>query len=86
MPGDTNLSPHLQIDVSDAGVQASTHEKVIDEVSGHTHRLSGDDGGIVHEERNKPTPEHSDGHEVTEVVNDAGQAENFEVVQAGGGE
>lgn len=86
VPWDADLSPHLQVDVSDAGVQASTHEKVINEVSRHAHRLSGNDGGKVHEERNRPTPKHSDGHKVAEVVDDAGQTEYFEVVQAGSGE
>ena len=72
MPGDANLSPHLQIDVSDTRVQASTHEKVIDEVSGHSHWFAGNNGSEVYEERNKPTPEHGDSHKVAEVVDDAG--------------
>lgn len=72
VPRDANLGPHLQVDVSDAGVQTSTHEKVVDEIPGHTHGFTGNDGGKVHEERNEPTPEHSDSHKVTKVVDDAG--------------
>ena len=72
MPGDADLSPHLQVDFSDAGVQASTHKKVVNEVPGHAHRFSRNNGGKVHEECHKPTPEHSDGHKVAEVVDDAG--------------
>ena len=86
VPRDADFSPHLQVDVSDTGVQASTHENVVNETSGHTNGLSGNDGGKVHEERDKPAPEHSDGHKVAEVVDDAGQAEDVEVVQAGSGE
>jgi len=86
VPGNADLSPHLQVDVPNAGIQASTHEKVINEASRHTHGLSSNDSCKVHEERDKPTPEHSDSHEVAEVVDDTGQTENVEVVQAGGGE
>jgi len=86
VPGDADLSPHLQVDVSNTGVQASTHENVVNKTSRHTNGFSGNEGGKVHEERNKPTPKHCDGHEVAKVVDDAGQAEDVEVVQAGGGE
>ena len=80
MPGDANLSPHLQVDISDAGIQASAHEKIVNETPRHTDGLSSNDGCKVHEKRDKPTPEHSDGHKVAEIVDDTGQAENIEIV------
>lgn len=86
MPWDADLGPHLQVDVSNAGVQASPHEEIVDEASGHTHGLSSNDGRKVHEERDKPAPEHGDGHKMAEVVDNTGQAENVEIVQASGGE
>ena len=72
MPGDANIGPHLHVDFSDAGVQASAHENVIEEVSGHADGFSGNDRGKVREEWQRPTPKHGDGHEVAEVVDDAG--------------
>ena len=86
MPGDADLSPHLQVDVSNAGIQASAHEKVIDKASRHAHGLSSNDSCKVHEERDGPTPEHGDGHKVAEVVDDAGKTEDVKVVQACGSE
>lgn len=86
MPGDADLSPHLQVDVSNAGIQASAHEQVINEAPRHTDGLSGNDSCKVHEERDEPTPEHSDGHKVAEVVDDAGKTEDVKVMQSGGSE
>ena len=80
VPRDADLGPHFQVDISDAGIQAGAHKKVINEAPGHTHRFSGDNGGKVHEVGHKPTPKHSNGHEVAEVVDDTGQAEDVEVV------
>ena len=60
------------IDSSDARVQGSAHEKVVDEVSRHSHGFASNSGSEVYEERNEPTPENSDSRKVAEVVDDAG--------------
>lgn len=85
-PRDADLEPHLEVDGANAGIQACAHEDVVDETSGHTNLVPCGDGDEVHEEGHTEANDHGDSHEVTEVVDDLGHAEDVVVVEAGGGD
>lgn len=85
-PWDTDLSPHLEVDGAKTGVQASTHEVVVEEVAGHADCSASHDGVKVGEKGDTKAVNHGDGHEMAVVVDDLGEAEDVEVVQRGGGD
>ena len=85
-PGNAHFKPHLEVDRADARVETCTHEDVIDEVAGHANLVAGCDGEEVHAEGDTKAIDHSDCHEVPEVVDDLSHAEDARRVQHGGGD
>ena len=82
-PRDADLEPHLEVDRANAGVQARAHKDVVDEATRHTDLVPGGDCDEVHEEGHTEADNHGDSHEVAEVVDDLGHAEDVVVVEGG---
>lgn len=80
-PRNAYLSPHLQVDRTQARIEGGTHEDIVDGVAGHTNRGLRCHSVKVGKERNTKTVNHSYGHEVTIVVNDFSEAEDASPVE-----
>lgn len=86
-PRHADLCKHLEIDVSQARVQACTHEDVVDPDARHAHRLAS-----VMEGTGKNVDEQSDGergddgraHNLTKVVDQVVKLEHSSVVKGEG--
>ena len=85
-PGNADLEPHLEVDGSESWVQDSAHKHVVNEVPRHTNLVPSRNREEVHAERHAEADDHRDGHEMTEIVDDGGEAEDAVVVQDGGGD
>ena len=82
-PGDAHFEPHLEVDRADARVKTRAHEDVVDEVAGHANLVPSRDSKEVHAEGDAEAIDHSDRHEVPEVVDDLSHAEDARSVQDG---
>ena len=59
-PRNANFCPHLEVDRANAGVQASTHKNVVDEIAGHANLITSCDGVEIHPEGDCETVDHRD--------------------------
>jgi hypothetical protein len=80
-PWDADFGPHLKADGPNSGVQGSTHEVVVEKVAWHAHGVAGHDRPDIGDQWYTEAVDHRDGHEVTVVVDDLGEAEDMVVVQ-----
>jgi hypothetical protein len=85
-PRNPDFCPHFQVDRSNSRVQDSTLENVVNEVARHSDLRARGNSEEVHSERERKAPNHRDGHQVTKVVDNFGEAEDSGVVQCGSSE
>lgn len=85
VPWDTNFSPHLQVNVSDTGVQYCSHENIIYEVPRHTNLLSSSNSIKVHPKTDGKAIDVRNSHEVAIVVNDGSEAKGICEVEGSSG-
>ena len=77
IPRDADLSPHLEVNTSNAGVKRCTHEDIVNEVARHPNLLPSCDCNEVHAEADRESIDMSNGHEVAVVVDDGGEPESM---------
>lgn len=82
-PGNANLGPHFQIDRAKAGVQAGTHEIIVEEISRHAHGSASENGIEIGDERNTEAENHRNSHEMAIIVDNLGEAEYMVVMEGG---
>lgn len=75
-PWNTNFSPHLEVNDADAGVQGSSHEEIIHQVTRHTVIGTLDMGGDENKSGQGETPDDSNSHNVAKVIDDVGKSED----------
>src|SRR6267154_737200 len=75
-PRNADLSPHLQINRANTGVQTGSHENVVEEVPRHADLVPGCDGNEIRAEGDSKTVNHGNRHDMTVVVDDFGETEN----------
>jgi hypothetical protein len=83
-PWNTNFCPHLEVNYANAGVQGSSHEKIIKQVARHTVVGTLDMGGDENKSGQGEPPHDSNGHDVAKVINDVGKSENTSDVKESG--
>lgn len=81
VPGNTDFCPHFQIHGTDARVKSGTHEVVIEKVSRHPHRGPRQHRMKIGDERDAKAVNHRHGHQVSEIVDYFGEAEDVENVE-----
>lgn len=82
-PRNANLRPHLQVNRTNTGVQASTHEHVVDKIAGHANLVTSCDGKEIYPKGDCETVDHCNRHDMTIVADDFCEPENVVVVQQG---
>lgn len=85
-PRDTDLCPHLQIDIPDSGVEGGTHKDIIRKIPAHPHRLPSQDSPEVRRKANHEPINHTRRHQPTKVIDDLREAEEVGGVEDVGGD